>query len=118
MCVHVCVLTGLDADLLTVLPALSRHPSLKHLHLGKNFNIKNRCCRCSVLSFTAVMCVHEAACTTCASLNIRVCDFFYIRFHKRLPAPRGPDSTLPAGNDSRQLTQPPLSPLLCLQAPG
>ncbi|XP_039985226.1 capping protein, Arp2/3 and myosin-I linker protein 3-like isoform X2 [Xiphias gladius] len=33
---------GLDADLLTVLPALSRHPSLKHLHLGKNFNIKNR----------------------------------------------------------------------------
>lgn len=40
----VCVLTGLDADLLTVLPALARHPSLKHLHLGKNFNIKNRCC--------------------------------------------------------------------------
>ncbi|XP_049588264.1 capping protein, Arp2/3 and myosin-I linker protein 3 isoform X3 [Syngnathus scovelli] len=33
---------GLDADLLTVLPALSRHHSLKHLHLGKNFNIKNR----------------------------------------------------------------------------
>ncbi|XP_031167540.1 capping protein, Arp2/3 and myosin-I linker protein 3-like isoform X1 [Sander lucioperca] len=33
---------GLDADLLTVLPALSRHPSLKHLYLGKNFNIKNR----------------------------------------------------------------------------
>ncbi|XP_022607125.1 capping protein, Arp2/3 and myosin-I linker protein 3-like [Seriola dumerili] len=33
---------GLDADLLTVLPALSRHPSLRHLHLGKNFNIKNR----------------------------------------------------------------------------
>ncbi|XP_077463787.1 capping protein, Arp2/3 and myosin-I linker protein 3-like isoform X1 [Stigmatopora argus] len=33
---------GLDADLLTVLPALARHPSLKHLHLGKNFNIKNR----------------------------------------------------------------------------
>ncbi|XP_034036370.1 capping protein, Arp2/3 and myosin-I linker protein 3-like [Thalassophryne amazonica] len=33
---------GLDADLLTVLPSLSRHPSLKHLHLGKNFNIKNR----------------------------------------------------------------------------
>ncbi|TKS75065.1 Capping protein [Collichthys lucidus] len=31
-----------DNDLLTVLPALSRHPSLKHLHLGKNFNIKNR----------------------------------------------------------------------------
>ncbi|XP_029002715.1 capping protein, Arp2/3 and myosin-I linker protein 3-like [Betta splendens] len=33
---------GLDADLLTVLPALSRHASLRHLHLGKNFNIKNR----------------------------------------------------------------------------
>uniref|UniRef100_A0AAV2KSD6 Leucine-rich repeat-containing protein 16B-like n=1 Tax=Knipowitschia caucasica TaxID=637954 RepID=A0AAV2KSD6_KNICA len=33
---------SLDADLLTLLPALSRHPSLKHLHLGKNFNIKNR----------------------------------------------------------------------------
>ncbi|XP_060934311.1 capping protein, Arp2/3 and myosin-I linker protein 3-like [Limanda limanda] len=33
---------GLDADLLTVLPALSRHPSLKNLHLGKNFNIKHR----------------------------------------------------------------------------
>nr|XP_033477934.1 capping protein, Arp2/3 and myosin-I linker protein 3-like [Epinephelus lanceolatus] len=33
---------GLDGDLLTVLPALSRHPSLKHLYLGKNFNIKNR----------------------------------------------------------------------------
>ncbi|XP_047443864.1 capping protein, Arp2/3 and myosin-I linker protein 3-like isoform X3 [Mugil cephalus] len=34
---------GLDGDLLTVLPALSRHPSLRHLHLGKNFNLKNRC---------------------------------------------------------------------------
>uniref|UniRef100_A0A8C4YUK0 Capping protein regulator and myosin 1 linker 3 n=1 Tax=Gadus morhua TaxID=8049 RepID=A0A8C4YUK0_GADMO len=33
---------GLDGDLLSVLPALSRHPSLKHLHLGKNFNIKSR----------------------------------------------------------------------------
>ncbi|XP_042338758.1 capping protein, Arp2/3 and myosin-I linker protein 3-like [Plectropomus leopardus] len=33
---------GLDGDLLTVLPALSRHASLKHLYLGKNFNIKNR----------------------------------------------------------------------------
>ncbi|GLD51450.1 capping protein, Arp2/3 and myosin-I linker protein 3 isoform X1, partial [Lates japonicus] len=31
---------GLDADLLAVIPALSRHPSLKHLMLGKNFNIK------------------------------------------------------------------------------
>ncbi|XP_063058129.1 capping protein, Arp2/3 and myosin-I linker protein 3-like [Engraulis encrasicolus] len=33
---------GLDGDLLTLLPALSKHPSLKHLHLGKNFNIKHR----------------------------------------------------------------------------
>ncbi|XP_069044911.1 capping protein, Arp2/3 and myosin-I linker protein 3 isoform X2 [Lepisosteus oculatus] len=33
---------GLDLDLLTVIPALSRHPSLKHLLIGKNFNIKNR----------------------------------------------------------------------------
>ncbi|KAF6733108.1 Leucine-rich repeat-containing protein 16B [Oryzias melastigma] len=33
---------GLDADLLTLLPAFSRHPSLKHLHMGRNFNIKNR----------------------------------------------------------------------------
>ncbi|KAJ8336579.1 hypothetical protein SKAU_G00377990 [Synaphobranchus kaupii] len=31
----------LDADLLSVLPALSRHPSIKHLLLGKNFNIKS-----------------------------------------------------------------------------
>uniref|UniRef100_A0A3P9H7J4 CARMIL pleckstrin homology domain-containing protein n=1 Tax=Oryzias latipes TaxID=8090 RepID=A0A3P9H7J4_ORYLA len=41
---HVCSFAGLDADLLTLLPALSRHPSLKHLHMGRNFNIKNRCC--------------------------------------------------------------------------
>lgn len=41
MCV--CVLSaGLDADLLAVIPAFSRHPSLKHLMLGKNFNIKGR----------------------------------------------------------------------------
>ncbi|CDQ84411.1 unnamed protein product, partial [Oncorhynchus mykiss] len=33
---------GLDADLLSVLPALSKHTSLKHLYLGKNFNIKSR----------------------------------------------------------------------------
>ncbi|XP_058495056.1 capping protein, Arp2/3 and myosin-I linker protein 3-like [Solea solea] len=33
---------GFDADLIIVLPALSRHLSLKHLHLGKNFNIKHR----------------------------------------------------------------------------
>ncbi|XP_066537181.1 capping protein, Arp2/3 and myosin-I linker protein 3 isoform X2 [Hoplias malabaricus] len=33
---------GLDADLLSVIPAFSRHPSLKHLLLGKNFNVKGR----------------------------------------------------------------------------
>ncbi|KAL2097131.1 hypothetical protein ACEWY4_006338 [Coilia grayii] len=33
---------GLDADLLSVIPAFSRHPSLKHLLLGKNFNLKSR----------------------------------------------------------------------------
>uniref|UniRef100_M3ZV02 Capping protein regulator and myosin 1 linker 3 n=1 Tax=Xiphophorus maculatus TaxID=8083 RepID=M3ZV02_XIPMA len=33
---------GLDADLLAVIPAFSRHPSLKHLMLGKNFNIKGK----------------------------------------------------------------------------
>lgn len=32
----------MDADLLAVVPAFSRHPSLKHLMLGKNFNIKGR----------------------------------------------------------------------------
>uniref|UniRef100_A0A3B4B9H7 Uncharacterized protein n=1 Tax=Periophthalmus magnuspinnatus TaxID=409849 RepID=A0A3B4B9H7_9GOBI len=33
---------GLDADMLAVVPAFSHHPSLKHLMLGKNFNIKGR----------------------------------------------------------------------------
>uniref|UniRef100_A0A8C9RQ31 Capping protein regulator and myosin 1 linker 3 n=1 Tax=Scleropages formosus TaxID=113540 RepID=A0A8C9RQ31_SCLFO len=33
---------GLDADLLPVVTALSRHPSLKHLLVGKNFNVKSR----------------------------------------------------------------------------
>lgn len=32
----------MDADLLSVLPAFARHPSVKHLMLGKNFNIKGR----------------------------------------------------------------------------
>lgn len=32
----------MDADLLAVIPAFSHHPSLKHLMLGKNFNIKGR----------------------------------------------------------------------------
>lgn len=40
MCVA--LYAGLDADLLAVIPAFSRHPSLKHLMLGKNFNIKGR----------------------------------------------------------------------------
>lgn len=42
MCVSVVLCAGLDADLLAVIPAFSRHPSLKHLMLGKNFNIKGR----------------------------------------------------------------------------
>uniref|UniRef100_A0A3Q2Y630 Capping protein regulator and myosin 1 linker 3 n=1 Tax=Hippocampus comes TaxID=109280 RepID=A0A3Q2Y630_HIPCM len=33
---------GLDSDLQAIIPAFSRHPSLKHLMLGKNFNIKGR----------------------------------------------------------------------------
>ncbi|GAA6106290.1 capping protein, Arp2/3 and myosin-I linker protein 3 [Tachysurus ichikawai] len=33
---------SLDADLYSVIPAFSRHPSLKHLLLGKNFNVKGR----------------------------------------------------------------------------
>uniref|UniRef100_A0ABM5EJ41 Capping protein, Arp2/3 and myosin-I linker protein 3 isoform X1 n=1 Tax=Pogona vitticeps TaxID=103695 RepID=A0ABM5EJ41_9SAUR len=33
---------GFDADLLTLVPALSKCKSLKHLWLGKNFNIKSR----------------------------------------------------------------------------
>ncbi|XP_013930871.1 PREDICTED: leucine-rich repeat-containing protein 16B-like, partial [Thamnophis sirtalis] len=31
-----------DADLITLLPALSKNKSLKHLWLGKNFNVKSR----------------------------------------------------------------------------
>lgn len=38
----VVLFAGLDADMLAVIPAFSRHPSLKHLMLGKNFNIKGR----------------------------------------------------------------------------
>ncbi|KAI5608465.1 capping protein, Arp2/3 and myosin-I linker protein 3 [Silurus asotus] len=37
-----CFTLGFDGDLLTVFSGLSRHPSLRHLHLGKNFNIKSR----------------------------------------------------------------------------
>ena len=92
-----CVLTGLDADLLTVLPALSRHPSLKHLYLGKNFNIKNRCCRFSLSRFTAAVCVCVCVCV-CLSVCVWtrgcmhcICQlgctrlWFYFRPHKRLP---------------------------------
>lgn len=119
-----CVLTGLDADLLTVLPALSRHPSLKHLYLGKNFNIKNRCCRFSLSRFTAAMylclcvcvarvCVygHEGACTTYASLDIRVCDFTSVLISG---CRSSGESSPAAGNDSRQLIQPRLC--VCLHA--
>uniref|UniRef100_A0A8D0BBD5 Capping protein regulator and myosin 1 linker 3 n=1 Tax=Salvator merianae TaxID=96440 RepID=A0A8D0BBD5_SALMN len=33
---------GFDMDLLTLVPVLSRNKSLKHLWLGKNFNVKSR----------------------------------------------------------------------------
>nr|XP_060635979.1 capping protein, Arp2/3 and myosin-I linker protein 3 isoform X1 [Anolis sagrei ordinatus] len=33
---------GFDADLLTLVPALAKNKSLKHLWLGKNFNVKSR----------------------------------------------------------------------------
>ncbi|XP_060112496.1 capping protein, Arp2/3 and myosin-I linker protein 3 [Heteronotia binoei] len=33
---------GFDADLLTLVPALGKNKSLKHLWLGKNFNVKSR----------------------------------------------------------------------------
>ena len=41
-CDHCAAYAGLDGDMLVVLPAFSRHPSLKHLLLGKNFNVKGR----------------------------------------------------------------------------
>lgn len=31
---------GFDSDLLTLVPALGKNKSLKHLFLGKNFNVK------------------------------------------------------------------------------
>uniref|UniRef100_A0A671U0K3 CARMIL C-terminal domain-containing protein n=1 Tax=Sparus aurata TaxID=8175 RepID=A0A671U0K3_SPAAU len=68
VCVLVCVLTGLDADLLTVLPALSRHPSLKHLYLGKNFNIKNRVLD-EVLQKLVQLIQEEDCCLQSLSLN-------------------------------------------------
>lgn len=81
-----CVLTGLDADLLTVLPAISRHPSLKHLHLGKNFNIKNRCCLRSISRCTAVIygcSVFVRICAANVSLNKEI--FNFKTFFKQLP---------------------------------
>uniref|UniRef100_A0A671TYB7 CARMIL pleckstrin homology domain-containing protein n=1 Tax=Sparus aurata TaxID=8175 RepID=A0A671TYB7_SPAAU len=59
---------GLDADLLTVLPALSRHPSLKHLYLGKNFNIKNRVLD-EVLQKLVQLIQEEDCCLQSLSLN-------------------------------------------------
>uniref|UniRef100_A0A3P9DK20 Capping protein, Arp2/3 and myosin-I linker protein 3-like n=1 Tax=Maylandia zebra TaxID=106582 RepID=A0A3P9DK20_9CICH len=58
---------GLDADLLTVLPALSRHPSLKHLHLGKNFNIKTG----AVMLQKLVQLMQEEE---CALQSLSLCD--------------------------------------------
>ncbi|MGH0132280.1 UNVERIFIED_CONTAM: hypothetical protein FKN15_033921 [Acipenser sinensis] len=34
--------TGFDSDLLTVIPALGQNKSLRHILLGKNFNLKSR----------------------------------------------------------------------------
>lgn len=92
MRVCVCVWTGLDADLLAVLPALSRHPSLKHLHLGKNFNIKNRCSQ----RHASLQCACRRACV-CASLCAPATPT------SRTPLP--PKRLLAAGSD---LTLPPL----------
>lgn len=36
------ILSGFDADLLTLVPALGRNKALKHLWLGKNFSVKAR----------------------------------------------------------------------------
>uniref|UniRef100_A0A8D0HFQ2 Uncharacterized protein n=1 Tax=Sphenodon punctatus TaxID=8508 RepID=A0A8D0HFQ2_SPHPU len=33
---------GFDSDLVTLVPALGKNKSLKHLWLGKNFNVKSR----------------------------------------------------------------------------
>uniref|UniRef100_A0A3Q3WA78 Uncharacterized protein n=1 Tax=Mola mola TaxID=94237 RepID=A0A3Q3WA78_MOLML len=64
---------GFDADLLTLLPALSRHPSLRHLHLGKNFNIKHRCRRRSVsmLPLHSCMCALQSLSVTESRLRSR-----------------------------------------------
>ncbi|XP_068424727.1 capping protein, Arp2/3 and myosin-I linker protein 3 isoform X3 [Clinocottus analis] len=60
---------GLDADLLAVIPAFSRHPSLKHLMLGKNFNIKGR-----VLDETLQKLVHLVQEEECALQSISLAD--------------------------------------------
>ncbi|XP_054482485.1 capping protein, Arp2/3 and myosin-I linker protein 3 isoform X6 [Anoplopoma fimbria] len=60
---------GLDADLLAVIPAFSRHPSLKHLMLGKNFNIKGR-----VLDETLQKLVHLVQEEECALQSLSLAD--------------------------------------------
>ncbi|KAJ8272534.1 hypothetical protein GJAV_G00090320 [Gymnothorax javanicus] len=60
---------GLDADLLSVIPAVSRHPSLKHLLLGKNFNIKSR-----VLDEVLQKLVHLIQEEECALQSLSVAD--------------------------------------------
>uniref|UniRef100_A0AAQ4PZ54 Capping protein regulator and myosin 1 linker 3 n=1 Tax=Gasterosteus aculeatus aculeatus TaxID=481459 RepID=A0AAQ4PZ54_GASAC len=60
---------GLDADLLAVVPAFSRHPSLKHLILGKNFNIKGR-----VLEETLQKLVHLVQEEECALQSLSLAD--------------------------------------------
>ncbi|XP_031710329.1 capping protein, Arp2/3 and myosin-I linker protein 3 isoform X2 [Anarrhichthys ocellatus] len=60
---------GLDADLLAVIPAFSRHPSLKHLMLGKNFNVKGR-----VLDETLQKLVHLVQEEECALQSLSLAD--------------------------------------------
>ncbi|XP_063157657.1 capping protein, Arp2/3 and myosin-I linker protein 3 [Candoia aspera] len=52
---------GFDADLLTLLPVLSKNKSLKHLWLGKNFNVKSRTLE-EILQ-KIVQCIQEEDCS-------------------------------------------------------
>ncbi|XP_072297074.1 capping protein, Arp2/3 and myosin-I linker protein 3 isoform X2 [Eucyclogobius newberryi] len=60
---------GLEADMLAVVPAFSHHPSLKHLMLGKNFNIKGR-----VLDETLQKLVHLVQEEDCALQSLSLAD--------------------------------------------
>ncbi|MBN3304443.1 CARL3 protein, partial [Amia calva] len=60
---------GLDTELLAVIPALSHHPSLRHLLIGKNFNIKNR-----VLDEILQKLVHLIQEEDCCLQSLSLCD--------------------------------------------